>query len=90
MLKLYSLEFREAVKSLDEHIYTAPVYYRAKMVDIPVLILLIQGVVGSLSQVNKFPANFLLGTSTASYQIEGAWNEDGMFFYLQNSSPSTL
>lgn len=47
------------------------------MVDIPVLILLIQGVVGSLSQVNKFPANFLLGTSTASYQIEGAWNEDG-------------
>lgn len=24
-----------------------------------------------------FPANFLWGTATASYQIEGAWNEDG-------------
>lgn len=25
----------------------------------------------------KFPANFLWGAATASYQIEGAWNEDG-------------
>ena len=24
-----------------------------------------------------FPANFLLDTATAPYQIEGAWNEDG-------------
>lgn len=25
----------------------------------------------------KFPTNFLWGAATASYQIEGAWNEDG-------------
>ncbi len=25
----------------------------------------------------KFPADFLWGTATASYQVEGAWNEDG-------------
>ena len=24
-----------------------------------------------------FPQDFLWGTATASYQIEGAWNEDG-------------
>ena len=24
-----------------------------------------------------FPKDFLWGTATASYQIEGAWNEDG-------------
>ena len=27
--------------------------------------------------IYKFPHNFLWGTATASYQIEGAWNEDG-------------
>jgi len=26
---------------------------------------------------HKFPPNFLWGAATASYQIEGAWNEDG-------------
>ncbi|CAG9860118.1 unnamed protein product [Phyllotreta striolata] len=33
----------------------------------------------SCSSVNnkKFPDSFLLGTATAAYQIEGAWNEDG-------------
>ena len=25
----------------------------------------------------KFPAGFSWGTATASYQVEGAWNEDG-------------
>jgi len=31
----------------------------------------------SSSSPNQFPKNFWWGTATASYQVEGAWNEDG-------------
>jgi hypothetical protein len=37
-----------------------------------------QGVFG-LPDVLTFPKNFMLGTATAAYQIEGAWNESGEF-----------
>lgn len=30
-----------------------------------------------MSENHKFPKNFIWGAATASYQIEGAWNEDG-------------
>jgi hypothetical protein len=30
-----------------------------------------------ISDTFTFPKNFMLGTATAAYQIEGAWNESG-------------
>jgi beta-glucosidase len=30
-----------------------------------------------MSKINTFPPGFVWGAATASYQIEGAWNEDG-------------
>ena len=41
---------------------------------------------------DKFPEDFVWGTATASYQIEGAWNVSGMFFIFYNDRriiPST-
>ena len=31
----------------------------------------------------KFPDGFMIGTASASYQIEGAWNESGKCYFIQ-------
>lgn len=30
------------------------------------------------------PKNFMIGTATSAYQVEGAWNESGKIYYLKN------
>ena len=48
--------------------------------------------------MSKFPKNFLWGVACASYQCEGAWNEDGKdpnivaqaLFYLYSSISQPL
>jgi len=32
----------------------------------------------------SFPKDFLWGTATAAYQVEGAWNEDGNYRRANN------
>ncbi|XP_073963444.1 myrosinase 1-like [Choristoneura fumiferana] len=48
----------------------------------------------SLSAARSFPANFGFGASTASYQIEGAWDVDGkgisMWDYLVRTNPNHI
>lgn len=42
------------------------------------MLLVAAGWTGAAADNLAFPAGFLLGCATASYQIEGAWNVSGM------------
>lgn len=38
---------------------------------------MVWGNILQIRQERRFPDDFLFGTATASYQIEGGWNADG-------------
>jgi hypothetical protein len=35
------------------------------------------------ASIYQFPEGFKIGVATASYQVEGAWNEDGNYWKLE-------
>ncbi|KAJ8709809.1 hypothetical protein PYW08_009813 [Mythimna loreyi] len=48
----------------------------------------------AVRQQRKFPHDFVFGAATSSYQIEGAWNEDGkgenIFDYENHNNPTVI
>jgi len=42
-------------------------------------VLFLAGLAYTQAAYTKLPDDFFVGFATASYQVEGAWNEDGKF-----------